>query len=69
MHPEFGHEALQVGADRVTREPQLHRDLFAPGTLEQIEQDIPFARRESREQLIAAAAVVLIIDQQTQHLA
>jgi hypothetical protein len=66
---EFRHEALQVGADRVRREPQPHRDLFAPGTLKQVEQDIPFAPRESREQLIAAAPVVLIIDQQTQHLA
>jgi hypothetical protein len=34
-----------------------------------MEQDFPLARRESREQLIAAAAVVLIIDQQVQHLA
>jgi hypothetical protein len=66
---EFRHETIQVGADRVRREPQPHRDLFAPGTLKQIEQNIPFARRESREQLIAAAAVVLIIDQQAQHLA
>ena len=69
MNFEFRHQALQVRTDRVRREPQPHRNLFAPGTLKQIEQDIPFARCESREQLIAAAAVVLIINQQTQHLA
>ena len=32
-----------------------YRDLFTPGALEQVEQDIPLAWRESRQQLIAAA--------------
>ena len=67
--PNFAMRLCRWERTVFAREPQPHRDLFAPGTLEQMEQDIPFARRESREQLIAAAAVVLIIDQQAQHLA
>ena len=45
------------------------RDLFPAGSLDQEEQDISLTRREGREQVIAVAALVLILDEQVQHRA
>ena len=67
MDAQLSHQALQVGAHRVRGQLQSLGDLFPPGTLDQVEQYFPLARRESREQLIIALAILLIFDQQAQH--
>jgi hypothetical protein len=69
VNPEFCHEALQVGAHRIGRELKLGRDLFTAGPFKQVGQDISLAWREIRQKLVAAAAIVLIVDQEAQHLA
>ena len=69
MDPELRHEALQVGTHRVRGQLQPLCDLLPPSPLDQVEQDLPLARCESREELIAAIAVLLVLDQQAQHLA
>ena len=64
---ELRHEAVQVGADRVRGQLQPARDLFPADALDQEQQDVPLTRRESREQVVAVAAVMLILDEQVQH--
>ena len=64
---EFRHEALQMGADRVRGQLQALRDLFTAGPLNKMEQHVPLARGEGREQLVAVAAVILLLDQQAEN--
>jgi hypothetical protein len=58
-----------VSTDRVRGQLEPLRDLLPAGPLHQQEQDVPLTPRERSEQVIAIAAVVLILDEQAQHCA
>ena len=64
MNSELGHEILQVGTDRISRQLEPLCDLLSSRPLDQVKQDVPFALGEGREQFIAAMALILIRDQQ-----
>ena len=55
-----------MGADRVRGQLQPPRDLIAASALDQEKQDVLFTRCERREQVIAVATVVLILDEPLQ---
>jgi hypothetical protein len=58
---------VQVSADRIRGQLQPLRDLLSAYSLGQEQQDIPLTRGERREQVIAFATVVLILNEQVQH--
>ena len=66
MDFELCHEAIQMGADRVRGQVQPLRDLFPVGAVDEVDLDLPLARRERREQVITVAATVQALDEQAQ---